>query len=320
MQVLYLGRAPRTKETLPDFYEKCQVTRYSRVFRGLTGSQRTPEFGASQKDFGKLSYFLGVEVISHPHGLLLSQRRYILDLLAHTNMMEAKPVLTPLPTSPPITLHIGSPLSDPSKYSAIVGSLQYLLLTRPDIAFAVNKLSQFMHKPTSDHWLLVKRLFRYLCGSVNEGILLYRDSPQSLHAFSDAQLHAFSDFDWAGNKDDFTSTSANIVYLGRNPISWSSKKQRSVAQSSTEAKYRFVANTAAELNWVCSLLDELGVSLSHSPVIYCDNVGATSLCSNPVFHSRMKHVAIDFHFILIMFNRVVYVLLMFPVKTNLLMH
>ena len=178
----------------------------------------------------------------------------------------AKPVLTPLHTSPPITLHTGSLLSDPSEYRAIVGSLQYLLLTRPDIAFAVNKLSQFMHKPTSYQWLLVKRLLRYLCGSVNEGILLYRDSPQSLHAFSNA--------DWAGNKDDFTSTSANIVYLGRNPISWSSKKQRSVARSSTEAEYRSVANTATELNWVCSLLDELGVSLSHSPVIYCDNVGA----------------------------------------------
>ena len=251
----------------------------------------------SLKDLRQLSYFLGVEVLYHPHGLLLSQRRYILDLLARTKMMEAKPIFTPLPTSPPITLHFGSPLNDPSEYRAIVGSLQYLLLTRPDIAFAVNKLSQFMHKPTSDHWLLVKRLLRYLCGSVNEGILLYRDSQQSLHAFSDAQLHAFSDADWAGNKDDFTSTSANIVYLGRNPISWSSKKQRSVARSSTEAEYRSVANTAVELNWVCFLLDELSVSLSHSPVIYCDNVGATSLCSNPVFHSRMKHVATDFHFI-----------------------
>ena len=202
----------------------------------------------SLKDLGQLSYFLGVEVISHPHGLLLSQRRYILDLLAHTKMMVAKPVLTPLPTSPPITLHSGSPLSDPSEYRAIVGSLQYLLLTQPNIVFAVNKLSQFMHKPTLDHWLLVKRLLRYLCGSVNERILLYRDSPQSLNAFSVAQLHAFSDADWARNKDDFTSTSANIVYLGRNPISWSSKKQRSVARSSTEAEYRSIANTAAELN------------------------------------------------------------------------
>ncbi|KAK0593440.1 hypothetical protein LWI29_036649 [Acer saccharum] len=110
-------------------------------------------------------------------------------------------------------------------------------------------------------------------------------------------LHAFSDADCAGNKDDFSSTSAHIVYLGRNPISWSSKKQTTIARSSTEAEYRSVAATAAELNWVCFLLTDLGLALPSVPVIYCDNMGATQLCSNPIFHSRMKHVAIDFHFI-----------------------
>ncbi|KAK0608038.1 hypothetical protein LWI29_024579 [Acer saccharum] len=146
-----------------------------------------------------------------------------------------------------------------------------------------------MHQPSTDHWELVKRVLRYLCGSLDEGILLYRDSPVSLHAYSDA--------DWAGNKDDYSSTSAYIVYLGRNPISWSSKKQHTIARSSTEAEYRTVASTAAELNWVCFLLTDLGLMLPTVPIIYCDNVGATQLCSNPIFHSRMKHVAIDFHFI-----------------------
>ncbi|RVW60364.1 Retrovirus-related Pol polyprotein from transposon RE1 [Vitis vinifera] len=101
----------------------------------------------------------------------------------------------------------------------------------------------------------------------------------------------------SGNKDDFTSTSAYIIYLGHNPISWSSKKRRTVARSSIEAEYRSVASTAAEIRWICSLLTELGVTLPQQPVIYCDNVGATHLCSNPVFHSRMKHVALDYHFI-----------------------
>ena len=87
------------------------------------------------------------------------------------------------------------------------------------------------------------------------------------------------------------------MYLGRNPVSWSSKKQNTIARSSTEAEYRTVASTAAELNWVCFILTDLGVQLKTIPVIYCDNVGATQLCSNPIFHSRMKHVAIDFHFI-----------------------
>ncbi|KAI9160575.1 hypothetical protein LWI28_009567 [Acer negundo] len=243
----------------------------------------------SLKDLGPLSYFLGVEVIPQKHGVLLSQRRYILDLLTHTNMIDAKPVQTPLPTSPPITLRSGTILDDPTNFRTVVGSLQYLSLTRPDFSFAINKLSQYMHQPTSDHWELVKRLLRYLCGTLDDGTVLHRDSQVSLHAFSDAN--------WAGNKDDFSSTSAFIVYLGKNPISWSSKKQHTIARSSTEAEYRSVATTAAELNWVCFLLTDLGLPLSTTHVIYCDNLGATQLCSNPIFHSRMKHVAIDFHFI-----------------------
>ncbi|KAB5573824.1 hypothetical protein DKX38_001018 [Salix brachista] len=92
-------------------------------------------------------------------------------------MNEAKPVLTPLPTSPILQSKSGSPLNDPTEYRKVVGSLQYLLLTRPDIAFAVNKLSQYMHSPTTEHWLFVKRLLRYLCGSINDGLQLHRHSP-----------------------------------------------------------------------------------------------------------------------------------------------
>ncbi|KAA8525964.1 hypothetical protein F0562_007936 [Nyssa sinensis] len=124
----------------------------------------------SIKDLGQLSYFLGVEVIPNQHGILLSQRRYILDILARTKMTEAKPVLTPIPTSRPLMLTSGTPLTNPTEYRTIVGSLQYLLITRPDLAFIVNKLSQYMHKPTTNHWTFVKRLLRYLCGTVNEGL------------------------------------------------------------------------------------------------------------------------------------------------------
>ena len=118
-----------------------------------------------------------------------------------------------------------------------------------------------------------------------------------LYRHSNLALHAFSDVDWVDYQDDFTSTSAYLVYLGCNPIYWISKKQCTVAHSSTEPEYRSIVATGTELRWICSLFTELGVDLSQQSVIYCDNVGATNLCANPIFHSRIKHVALDYHFI-----------------------
>lgn len=198
------------------------------------------------------------------------QRKYITDLLTRTKMLHSKPVSTPMASSPKLTLTSGAALSDPREYKQVVGSLQYLSLTRPDISYAVNRLSQFMHKPTIDHWLAVKRVLRYLSGTLSHWIFLRRQSNPTLHAFSDA--------DWAGDLDDYVSTNGFIVYLGSHPISWSSRKQTGVARSSTEAEYRAVANTSAELRWICSLLSELGIPVKHTPTVYCDNVGATYLC------------------------------------------
>ena len=241
------------------------------------------------KDLGSLSYFLGVEVVPTPQGLFLSQKKYIVDLLQRTSMAAANPAPTPMTTDSPLTLHSGSLIDNPTEYRAIVGSLQYLSLTRPDVAFVVNKLSQYMHMPRTTHWSALKRLLRYLVGSLDKGISIRRDSPLVLHAFSDA--------DWAGNKDDYTSTIGQIVFLGRNPLSWSSKKQRFLSQSSTEAEYKAVSSTAGELLWLQNLLHEMGVSVPETPVIYSDNLGATYLSANPVFHSRMKHLALAFHFV-----------------------
>lgn len=243
----------------------------------------------SVKDHEELHYFLGIEATRSADGLHLCQRRYILDLLDRTNMLGAKPVTTPMATSPKLTLHSGTRLLDPTEYRSVVGSLQYLAFTRPDISFSVNKLSQFMHSPTTDHWNAVKRLLRYLAGTHDSGIFLKRGNSTELHAFSDA--------DWAGDADDYVSTNGYVVYIGNHPVSWCSKKQKTIARSSTEAEYRSVANTSSEITWIASLLHELGLKLPRSPTIYCDNVGATYLCANPVFHSRMKHVALDYHFI-----------------------
>ena len=108
---------------------------------------------------------------------------------------------------------------------------------------------------------------------------------------------AYLDADWADDVDTRTSTSAYVVFHGSNPISWSSKKQSTVARSSTEAEYQAVAADVAELDWIVNLFRKLHLPLHKTPTVLCDNVGATYLCKNPIFHSRMKHVAIDFYFV-----------------------
>lgn len=180
------------------------------------------------KDLGELSYFLGMEATRNTDGLHLTQTKYIVDLFRKIKMVYAKPIATPMSSSQSLTLLSGDALPDPSEYHATVGSLQYLGLTRPDIAFAVNRFSQFMHKPTIVHWEAVKRVLRYLIGTCDKGIFFSTSTPLTLHAYSDAY--------WTGKRDDYTSTRAYIVYLGKQPVSWLAKKQSGVVRSSTEGR------------------------------------------------------------------------------------
>jgi hypothetical protein len=140
------------------------------------------------KDLGPLAYFLGIECQHTTHGLILSQQKYIHDLLTRTNMLTSKPVATPMLPADKLQIQGGAPLSaeDATRYRSAIGALQYLLLTRPDIAFSVNRVCQFMVAPTADHWMAVKRILRYLHGTINMGLCFTKSNSFLLSAFSDA--------------------------------------------------------------------------------------------------------------------------------------
>ena len=242
----------------------------------------------SLKDLGFPNHFLGVEILPTSQGLFLTQHHYIRQMLDRANMTDAKTVSTPMSTSFSSTTQPDSTTCDASLYRSLVGSLHYLALTRPDVAFPVNKLSQNMQNPTDLHMQALKRVLRYLKFTIDHGLHLTKSLSTALTAFCDA--------DWGGDNSDRKSTGAYIIYIGSNAISWSCKKQSTVARSSTEAEYRTIAFTTAELLWLQQLLNELGVP-STIPHVLSDNIGATYLCSNPVYHSRMKHLAIDYHFV-----------------------
>jgi hypothetical protein len=241
------------------------------------------------KDLGDLNFFLGVEVTRVSTGILLSQQRYICDILKRTNLSLVKPISSPLSAATSLSKFSGSTFEDPTLYRQTVGALQYLSLTRPDIGFAVSKVSQFMHEPHDLHWTAVKRILRYLKSTADYGLFINK--------CSSSQLYAYSDADWAGCPDDRKSTSGYCIYLGSNLFSWSSKKQPTVSRSSTEAEYKAIANTTAEMMWIQSLFRDIGLVQHAAPILYCDNIGATYLSSNPAYHARTKHIEIDYHFV-----------------------
>ncbi|XP_019190810.1 PREDICTED: uncharacterized protein LOC109185287 [Ipomoea nil] len=240
------------------------------------------------RDLGKPTFFLGIETLSDGDSFLLSQRRYMVDILSRAGMTDCKALATPASVTQPATPTL-DPFDNPTQYRRIVGALQYLTITRPDLSFSVNRLCQFMHSPTQDHWGLLKRVLRYVKGTLDYGLRLTPSLASDLHAYSDS--------DWAGCPVDRKSTSGYAVFLGTNLISWLSRKQRTVTRSSTEAEYKGLADVAAEVTWVVSLLRELGLHSGTPATLWCDNLGATYLATNPVFHARTKHVEIDFYFV-----------------------
>jgi transposase InsO family protein len=241
-------------------------------------------------DLGLLSYSLGIEFLSRPDGIFITQRQYIRETLKEFGLDQCKPAATPMMEKLKLVPDMQAPAADSSLYQRMVGKLIFLTHTRPDIAYAVSVISRFMAHPQLPHAQAVKHLYRYLQGTTDLA-LAYRKGEEN-------DLLGFTDADWAADAHDRKSTTGFVFFLGSTPVTWNSRKQPTVALSSTESEYMALTEGAKEAVWLRRLLCELNIQDMHTPtIIFGDNQGSLNLARNPVYHGRTKHIEVRHHFV-----------------------
>ncbi|GAA0158500.1 transmembrane signal receptor [Lithospermum erythrorhizon] len=246
------------------------------------------------KDLGDAKKILGMRIIRDRDSLRLTQEEYLKKVIKRFNMLDAKPVSTPIaahfqlsveqsPENEDELVHM-----DKVPYASAVGSLMYAMVyTRPDIAHAVGVVSRYMSNLGREYWEAVKWILRYLNGSAKKALCFQK---------SDMGLIGYVDADNGGDVDSRKSTSGYVFTFGGTAISWRSKLQSIVALSSCEAEYVAMAEAVKEMIWLQTFLKEL--NLEHgSNTLYCDSQSAIYLAKNPVFHARTKHIGLRYHFI-----------------------
>ena len=250
------------------------------------------------KDLGMAKYCLGLEITQENDCVTVNQRGYINDILNRYGMSHCNPVMTPAELKPNRPQNSTEKLQDVScvndtkenwTYRELIGSLMYLVVgTRSDIANTVSRLAQFVNDPQRQDMVAAKRVLKYLAGSKTLGIKYVK---------SDKKILCYSDADWGGCNIDRRSYTGYVFLFGDGPIIWKSQKQRSVALSSTEAEYVALSEATKEILYLKGLLEELGLDALTETTLCVHNRGAICLASDPVFHSRTKHIDIRYHFV-----------------------
>ncbi|XP_057975241.1 uncharacterized protein LOC131162650, partial [Malania oleifera] len=263
------------------------------IIFGATNDELCNEFAkCMQSEFemsmmGELSFFLGLQIKQANHGTFICQSKYIRDLLKKFNMEDCKILGTPMNSSIKLDKDEQGIPVDVKLYRGMIGSLLYLTASRPDIMFSVCMCARFQANPKESHLKAVKRILRYLVGTIELGLWYPKHTTFEIVSYTDA--------DFAGSKVDRKSTSGTCHYLGQSLVSWFSKKQNSVALSTAEAEY-IAARSCAQTLYMKQQLVDFGLHYETIP-IKCDNTSAINISKNPISHSRTKHIEIRHHFL-----------------------
>ena len=237
------------------------------------------------KQLGPLQYFLGIEFARSSEEILMTQHKYILELLKETKHINCHINETPIEVNHKLAVLESDPKIEISSYKKLIGKLLYLSHIRPDICYTVNILSQFMHPPRNSHFQAANQVLRYLKGTSGLGITYQKSGKLDLILYTNT--------DFSGSRVDYRSTTGYCTFFGENLVTWRSKKQSVVSKSSTEAEFRAMSKGIDELMLIKHLLEELKISYIKPITIRCDNKSAISIAHGPVYHDRMKHVNID---------------------------
>jgi len=211
-----------------------------------------------------------------------------MDILTDVGLTAAEPAKFPMVNGLKLSTEIGDLMPNPEAYRRIIGKLLYLTLTRPNIFYVVQHLSQFLQAPKVPHYEVALHVLRYLKGTIHKGLFYPEDN--------DLQVTIYFDADWESCQMSARSLTRYCVFLGPSLVSWKTKKQKTAVKSTVKTEYRSMSATTSELEWVSYILHDLQVSISLPFTLYCDNKTAIHILENSVFHERTKHLRIDCHY------------------------
>ncbi|KAK6150594.1 hypothetical protein DH2020_015526 [Rehmannia glutinosa] len=239
------------------------------------------------KDLGHAKYFLGLEIARSSSGTYIHQRKYILDILKDVGLLDCKPTSTPFPRGFKVA-GSGVPLREPDTYRRLIGRLMYLNMSRRDVTYCIQQLSQFINNPYSSHWDAAIHVLRYLKGCPSKG--LFYSAAESF------KFEAFCDADWATCLDTRKSLTGYCIFFGGSLVSWKTKKQLIVSKSSTNQAVHSCGRCCAQVLWMRQQPRDYEIEEKEIPIM-CDNTSAIAITQNPVLHSRTKHIDVRYHFI-----------------------